>query len=377
SNKIYYNAGNVGIGTNNPETKLDVRGHLTLEAGVSPILYTGTGESQLNRYLQLINSPDNSSASGLKAGGILVSDTYAYANPGKNDLIVKGNVGIGTNNPSEKLEVAGTVKATKFEGDGSGLTGISAGGTKWSDGSSNRIYYNAGNVGIGTTNPQSLLQVGDGLGGGNRPWMTTGLQVAWNSDNVFLGLKDEGADRKDSVLAWGDNTNDVFRFIFAATGGAADEQEIMRLQPNGNVGIGTNNPSEKLEVAGTVKATKFEGDGSVGTAELANKSVTNAKIADKSISMVKLDDVTRSQLDNASEVQSLQGQITNLQERILVIERQLGIVISDPDPNPDPGSGSGPGPRPGPGSGSGPGPRPGPDIEIREKDSSTDPEQET
>ncbi|NEO78186.1 hypothetical protein [Moorena sp. SIO4G3] len=385
---VHPTSGNVGIGTTDPSTKLEVDGTV-----------------QATRF-----EGDGSGLTGISAGGTKWSD-------GSSNKIYynAGNVGIGTNNPSEKLEVAGTVKATNFEGDGSALTGISAG--KWSDGSSNKIYYNAGNVGIGTTNPQSLLQVGDGLGGGNRPWMTTGLQVAWNSDNVFLGLKDEGADRKDSVLAWGDNTNDVFRFIFAASGGAADGQEIMRLQPNGNVGIGTTNPSQKLEVAGTVKATKFEGDGSVGNAELANnsvtnakiandavnaakiqngsvgnakladnsvtnqkiadKSVTNAKIADNSISMDKLDAVTRNQLDNASEVQSLQGQITNLQERILVIERQLGIVISDPDPNPDPGSGSGPGPRPGPGSGSGPGPRPGPDIEIREKDSSTDPEQET
>ncbi|NEO72974.1 hypothetical protein [Moorena sp. SIO3H5] len=68
-----------------------------------------------------------------------------------------GNVGIGTTNPSTKLEVDGTVKATKFEGDGSGLTGISAG--QWSNGSSNRIYYNAGNVGIGTDNPTEKLEV--------------------------------------------------------------------------------------------------------------------------------------------------------------------------------------------------------------------------
>ncbi len=42
----------------------------------------------------------------MKAGGILVADTYNYANPGKNNLIVKGVVGVGTpltNNPNGYL----------------------------------------------------------------------------------------------------------------------------------------------------------------------------------------------------------------------------------------------------------------------------------
>lgn len=65
-----------------------------------------------------------------------------------------GKVGIGTTNPSEALEINGTVKASLFQGDGSGLTGT----TKWSD-SERGIYYDAGNVGVGTTDPQSELDV--------------------------------------------------------------------------------------------------------------------------------------------------------------------------------------------------------------------------
>src|SRR5262249_25968157 len=52
------------------------------------------------RYVQLLNSPRSPSASGLKAGGILCADSYAYANPGKNNLSVKGTVGVGYPDPA-------------------------------------------------------------------------------------------------------------------------------------------------------------------------------------------------------------------------------------------------------------------------------------
>ena len=106
--------GKVGIGTHIPRVKLDVSGHLLLDPGSNPFIYTGAGTNELNRYLSIVNSPDKETASGLKVGGILVADAYNYAYPGKNDLIVKGNIGVGHANPSAKLDVNGTIKASNL-----------------------------------------------------------------------------------------------------------------------------------------------------------------------------------------------------------------------------------------------------------------------
>lgn len=106
-----YVAGKLGIGTPSPTAALDVRGNVVVETGTNPNIYTGTG-GELNRYLQLLNSPTYSSASGLKVGGVLVADSYGYANPGKNDLVVKGSIGIGTATPQAALDIVGNINVS-------------------------------------------------------------------------------------------------------------------------------------------------------------------------------------------------------------------------------------------------------------------------
>jgi hypothetical protein len=126
---ILNTSGHVGIGAT-PTERLHISGgNILLDNGSTPTLFTGTGTTELNRYLLLVNSSGLQSCSGLKAGGILVSDTYAYASPSKNDLIVKGKVGIGTpftTNPnSYALAVNGKIGAKDVQ--------IEAASTTWPD----------------------------------------------------------------------------------------------------------------------------------------------------------------------------------------------------------------------------------------------------
>lgn len=168
------NNGNIGIGTTSPAEKLQILGGnillggtLTLDNAATPSIATGTGASELGRYLRVINTTALATPAGLKAGGIAIADDFNYAAPAKNDLVVKGRVGVGTVVPtasSHALSVLGTVGIGATIPASSTHT-LAVGGTINSTGLyvnnqlfvssqwtavGNTIYYNVGNVGIGT-----------------------------------------------------------------------------------------------------------------------------------------------------------------------------------------------------------------------------------
>lgn len=118
-------SGNVGVGTNNPNTRFEILGSSTT------LRITGDSSSVARLDLSsaaavkwsLLSNPAGSSA----AFTILKDDIEQFR------ITSIGNVGIGSTQISSKLDVAGNVKvigvvtATSFSGSGANLTGLPAG----------------------------------------------------------------------------------------------------------------------------------------------------------------------------------------------------------------------------------------------------------
>ncbi|MDM8523858.1 hypothetical protein QUF80_10865 [Desulfococcaceae bacterium HSG8] len=151
--------GDIGIGTVSPLGKLDVNVNDNNDgiyiANVAPkqvkIFFDESDDAVFSFHYNGYSARPNNKL-------IVHDETYNV------DIMTfiqeSGNVGIGTTTPTQKLDVSGTVKATAFVGDGSGLTNLPSGGgtSLWTQSGSN-ITYSAGNVGIGTTSPSQKLHV--------------------------------------------------------------------------------------------------------------------------------------------------------------------------------------------------------------------------
>ena len=124
----------------------------------------------------------------------------------------------------------------------------------------------AGNVGIGTSSPTTKLTVsGSGFNGGSGTFISTtngnsvavnGINAAGVNDSAYIYLSDgTNAGFVGLTAQNAPGTVGSLRFSVAGT-------EYARIQPNGNVGIGTSAPGYLLTVNGT---GSFAGAVSVGS----------------------------------------------------------------------------------------------------------------
>ena len=180
-----------------------------------------------------------------------------------------GNVGIGITNPSERLEVSGSIRLTTGDNRYIQIGSLSnyfyrlkATGDDFQIVEGNdvavrlHIDYPNGNVGIGTTSPAYKLDVNGIIGINNVPVLSSSAayNILYHRDGgiaIYLG----GSDASNYY----DNGTHYFRDRSANT-------RMLINSTTGNVGIGTTTPSAKLHVIGDVSASILHVSGTLGQA---------------------------------------------------------------------------------------------------------------
>ena len=186
--------------------------------------------------------------SGLNANGVPYLNASKVLSSSSTFVFDGTNVGLGIASPAATLHVnasgGGTIRASRssvggeyvqLDHDGTDGTLRVSGNNKLyltTNGSTRVTVNGSGNVGIGTDpSTGSRLQV-------------LGLTDFWNSTNTLLRVQHDGTRGR----------------LQAYTGGATGNIGIN--SEGGNVGIGTDSPGAKLDVAGSLKSQGFTGTGS-------------------------------------------------------------------------------------------------------------------
>lgn len=136
----------------------------------------------------------------------------------------------------------------------------------WTKSGSHAYYTNSGNVGIGINTPTNKLDIAEstrsGTHGSNRPLYVTGNLGESNAGAEFLETDGtEGLGIGHSYLyTAGSNANQNIGLWTKGTGNIffrTNNAKRMTITGTGNVGIGTETPDEKLHVVGRAKISQF------------------------------------------------------------------------------------------------------------------------
>ena len=218
--------------------------NISNSAGAITVSATADASTKVSKTGDTMSGALNLPANGLVAG--------------TNQLVLaNGNVGIGTTVPVGQLNIVASGAASAINiGNATTNHELLTIGTSGDSGSTSYSYltaantnvaYNAlalqpygGNVGIGTTSPNYPLQV-------------------YRAGNSYISLDTNSGGSTNLLL-----NSDTYSSVVAATklGISTSGAERVRIESNGNVGIGTTAPTQALDVNGTIRAAHVSITGS-------------------------------------------------------------------------------------------------------------------
>lgn len=280
------NNGNIGIGTTGPGARL----HLYSTGGANSGLlveatsassygtidmknssgdlaqFNMTGSSFTNGLFGSREMVINSAAPGgltmiaYDVGGVIKFGTGGYAVGNERMRITNtGNVGIGTTTPAALLDVkvgaisTDVIRTTASNGNltfkirnDSGNNGTAllngTGTILLTSNASDPSYFNAGSVGIGTTNPNGKLEVVGST------YLNSGTLGGTLSDTIFLGTTNFPNTYLQKIQTSASSTSSLNKIVFSTnTGDGTTYNNVLAIAGN-NVGIGTTSPSQPLDI---------------------------------------------------------------------------------------------------------------------------------
>jgi hypothetical protein len=291
NNVIQTSNGNVGIGTSAPGTLLQISGSSYSTTSSDGLFNVGPDSFHGASYLtfdgasvQARNSPSSSQPFYINwdGGDVDIGDGTLHA-------MYRGNVGIGTENPASTLDVHGTVTATAFVGNGAGLTGLAAATVANNSITDAQLANDSSSLGKITGTSLNQTTAGIGVFTTAPYWplavqgQPSGTMFSWRNGPTYTQDLGRLGDSSGGYMWLYNSSGNIAAAIQA--GGAS-------YFTGGNVGIGKANPGSALDVNGTVTATAFVGNGAGLTGlpapTIANNSITSAQLASDPASLGKM-----------------------------------------------------------------------------------------